>query len=139
MQKQIISKKDEKREEKLQAFDRIRWVCGGLQKEGGLEGLHPHLGGVSRAYVIGREAANFAVGLGSAVEAEVCTRTWEKSCPNNDQIAVDTTISSDFGQVPTVQILSIKEITGIGESLAGRLLLYDALSARFQTIRSRGK
>jgi UDP-N-acetylmuramoylalanine--D-glutamate ligase len=56
----------------LQAFDRIRWICGGLQKEGGLDGLRPHLGRVAKAYVIGREAAAFAVALGPGVEAEVC-------------------------------------------------------------------
>ncbi|PRY25998.1 UDP-N-acetylmuramoylalanine--D-glutamate ligase [Aliiruegeria haliotis] len=56
----------------LQAFDRIRWICGGLEKEGGLEGLHPHLGSVAKAYVIGREAEHFALGLGSGVDSEVC-------------------------------------------------------------------
>lgn len=44
----------------LQAFPRIRWICGGLQKDGGLDGLVPHLGAVVRAYVIGREAEAFA-------------------------------------------------------------------------------
>ncbi|ETX14752.1 UDP-N-acetylmuramoyl-L-alanyl-D-glutamate synthetase [Roseivivax halodurans JCM 10272] len=56
----------------LLAFDRIRWICGGLQKEGGLAGLAPGLAHVSKAYVIGREAAGFALGL-SGVEAEICT------------------------------------------------------------------
>jgi UDP-N-acetylmuramoylalanine--D-glutamate ligase len=56
----------------LQAFQNIRWICGGLQKEGGLEGLHPALENVSKAYVIGREAQQFALGLG-ALEAEICT------------------------------------------------------------------
>ena len=56
----------------LAAFDRIRWICGGLEKEGGLSGLHPHLGSVRRAYVIGREAAAFARKL-PGVDAVVCT------------------------------------------------------------------
>jgi len=56
----------------LQAFERIRWICGGLEKEGGLAGLVPHLGSVVKAYVIGREAAHFAMQL-QEVEAEVCT------------------------------------------------------------------
>ena len=55
----------------LAAFDRVRWICGGLQKEGGLGGLVPHLGHVAKAYVIGREAADFARQL-PGVEAEVC-------------------------------------------------------------------
>ncbi|MCZ4256030.1 UDP-N-acetylmuramoyl-L-alanine--D-glutamate ligase [Sulfitobacter sp. G21635-S1] len=54
----------------LAAFDKIRWICGGLEKEGGLEGLAAATGGVRKAYVIGREAAGFAMQLN--VEAEVC-------------------------------------------------------------------
>mgnify|MGYP003631314574 CR=1 FL=1 len=56
----------------LQAFGQIRWVCGGLQKEGGLGGLLPHLGAVQKAYVIGREAEDFARQL-VGVETLVCT------------------------------------------------------------------
>jgi UDP-N-acetylmuramoylalanine--D-glutamate ligase len=55
----------------LQAFPKVRWICGGLQKEGGLDGLLPHLGHVVKAYVIGREAEGFARQLVGA-EAEVC-------------------------------------------------------------------
>jgi len=56
----------------LQAFGKIRWVCGGLQKEGGLSGLLPHVGAVQKAYVIGREAEDFARQL-IGVDAMVCT------------------------------------------------------------------
>ncbi|WP_146587492.1 UDP-N-acetylmuramoyl-L-alanine--D-glutamate ligase [Puniceibacterium confluentis] len=56
----------------LLAFDNIRWICGGLQKDGGLDGLVPGLGHVRKAYVIGREAAGFAMGLGG-ISTEVCT------------------------------------------------------------------
>jgi molybdopterin/thiamine biosynthesis adenylyltransferase len=44
------------------------------------------------------------------------------------------------GVIGTLQALEvIKLITGIGEPLLGRLLLYDALGARFDTIRYGGK
>ncbi|WP_136634887.1 UDP-N-acetylmuramoyl-L-alanine--D-glutamate ligase [Pseudooceanicola onchidii] len=56
----------------LGAFENIRWICGGLEKEGGLDDLLPATGSVRRAYVIGREAAQFAVKL-RGVDAEVCT------------------------------------------------------------------
>lgn len=56
----------------LAAFSRIRWICGGLEKEGGLGALAPHLGNVAKAYVIGREAAGFALHLGDTPH-EVCT------------------------------------------------------------------
>ncbi len=54
----------------LAAFKNIRWICGGLEKEGGLEGLAEASASVRKAYVIGREAAHFAMQL--SVEAEVC-------------------------------------------------------------------
>ncbi len=39
------------------------------------------------------------------------------------------------GVIGTLQAVEvIKEILGLGEGLAGKLLIYDALSARFQTI-----
>ncbi|MDB2407532.1 UDP-N-acetylmuramoyl-L-alanine--D-glutamate ligase [Jannaschia sp.] len=56
----------------LQAFDGIRWICGGLQKDGGLDALHPHLHRVAKAYVIGREAQTFALALGPGVAVEIC-------------------------------------------------------------------
>ncbi len=56
----------------LQAFKNIRWICGGLEKDGGLEALKPGLENVTKAYVIGREAAGFALQL-EGVETEVCT------------------------------------------------------------------
>src|SRR6056297_2330969 len=56
----------------LEAFENIRWICGGLEKEGGLAGLAPGLVNVVKAYVIGREAAGFALQL-DGVEAQVCT------------------------------------------------------------------
>jgi len=54
----------------LSAFGRIRWICGGLEKEGGLDALKGATGNVVRAYVIGREAAGFAMQLD--VDADVC-------------------------------------------------------------------
>ncbi|MGC3936532.1 UDP-N-acetylmuramoyl-L-alanine--D-glutamate ligase [Roseobacter sp. EG26] len=59
----------------LAAFEAVRWICGGLEKEGGLASLGA-ASSVKKAYVIGREAANFAMQL--PVAAEVCT-TMEKA------------------------------------------------------------
>ena len=43
-----------------------------MEKEGGLDSLVPHTGTVKKAYVIGREAAQFAMQL-TGVDAQVCT------------------------------------------------------------------
>ena len=54
----------------LAAFKNIRWICGGLEKEGGLDALQDATGAVKKAYVIGREAASFALQL--PCESEIC-------------------------------------------------------------------
>ena len=48
----------------LQAFDRIRWIAGGLGKEGGIAALAPYLGRVAKAYLIGHSARDFALEIG---------------------------------------------------------------------------
>jgi len=54
-----------------QLMREIGWICGGLQKEGGLSGLLSTLDNVRKAYVIGRDAEAFAMQL--KVDREVCT------------------------------------------------------------------
>jgi len=56
----------------LGAFKKVRWICGGLQKDGGLAGLHAALGSVQKAYVIGREADAFALDL-PGIDVMICT------------------------------------------------------------------
>lgn len=55
----------------LQAFDRIRWIAGGLGKDGGIAALAPHLGSVVKAYLIGHSARDFALQLGDTPH-EIC-------------------------------------------------------------------
>ncbi len=61
----------------LQAFDRIRWIAGGLGKDGGIAGLSPFLGAVAKAYLIGHSARDFALQLGDTPH-EIC-ETMEKA------------------------------------------------------------
>lgn len=48
----------------LQAFERIRWIAGGLGKDGGIAALTPYLEHVSKAYLIGHSARDFALEIG---------------------------------------------------------------------------
>ncbi|HYD15006.1 MAG TPA: molybdopterin-synthase adenylyltransferase MoeB, partial [Hyphomicrobium sp.] len=53
--------------------------------------------------------------------------------PNCSEVGV---LGSVVGVVGTLQATEVlKELTGVGESLAGRLLLYDAKEPRFETVR----
>ncbi len=55
----------------LAAFARIRWIAGGLGKEGGIAACLPHLGNVAKAYLIGHSARDFALQLGETPH-EIC-------------------------------------------------------------------
>ena len=55
----------------LRAFDRVRWIAGGLGKEGGIASLSRELGTVAKAYLIGHSASAFALQLGD-VPHELC-------------------------------------------------------------------
>ena len=55
----------------LQAFPKIRWIAGGLGKDGGIAGLVPYLNSVVKAYLIGHSARDFALELGQTPH-EIC-------------------------------------------------------------------
>ena len=44
----------------LNAYENIRWICGGQQKDGGLSKLNSVIKKVKRAYIIGAEAENIS-------------------------------------------------------------------------------
>ena len=55
----------------LSSFERVHWIAGGLPKEGGIEPLRPLFGRVTRAYLIGEAAPQFAATLGDTVPYEI--------------------------------------------------------------------
>ena len=55
----------------LQAFPKIRWIAGGLGKDGGIAALAPFLSSVVKAYLIGHSARDFALQLGETPH-EIC-------------------------------------------------------------------
>lgn len=55
----------------LQAFGKIRWIAGGMGKDGGIVALQPFLGSVVKAYLIGHSARDFALQLGDTPH-EIC-------------------------------------------------------------------
>ena len=55
----------------LQAFPAIRWIAGGIGKEGGIAALLPFVGSVKKAYLIGDSARDFALQLAD-LPHEIC-------------------------------------------------------------------
>lgn len=57
--------------------------------------------------------------------------------PSCAEAGIVGALTGVIGSMQAMEV--IKEVTGAGDSLAGRLLIYDALSARFETLRYRRK
>ena len=55
----------------LQAFAKVRWIAGGIGKDGGIKALLPFVGSVQKAYLIGHSARDFALELGDTPH-EIC-------------------------------------------------------------------
>ena len=76
----------------LQAFDRIRWIAGGLGKAGGIAALKPLLGPVVKAYLIGHSARDFALELGEVPHAICETMARAVAAASADAAPGDTVL-----------------------------------------------
>ena len=59
-------------EKALASFDNIYWIAGGIAKAGGIEPLEPYFNRITKAYLIGAAATDFAQTLNGKVEFELC-------------------------------------------------------------------
>lgn len=91
----------------LQAFPKIRWIAGGLGKDGGIVALQPHLGSVVKAYLIGHSARDFALQIG-ATEHEICetmeravARAAEEAQPG--EVVLLAPAAASFDQYPNFE------------------------------------
>jgi UDP-N-acetylmuramoylalanine--D-glutamate ligase len=91
----------------LQAFPKIRWIAGGLGKEGGISGLKPFLSPVVKAYLIGHSARDFALQLGETPH-EICetmdravTRAAEEAEPG--EVVLLAPAAASFDQYPNFE------------------------------------
>ena len=91
----------------LQAFRNIRWIAGGMGKEGGISALWEHLGAVKKAYLIGHSARDFALELGD-LPYEIC-ETMERAVARarEEAVAGDTVLlapaAASFDQYPNFE------------------------------------
>lgn len=85
----------------LQAFTRIRWIAGGLGKDGGITDLQPHLGQVVKAYLIGHSARDFALQIGAtphevlSTMAEAVARAHAEAQPGETVLLAPAAASFD--------------------------------------------
>lgn len=91
----------------LQAFPRIRWIAGGLGKDGGIAALAPMLGSVVKAYLIGHSARDFALQLGETPH-EICetmdravARAAEEATPG--EVVLLAPAAASFDQYPNFE------------------------------------
>lgn len=92
----------------LQAFGKIRWIAGGMGKEGGIAALGPVLGSVVKAYLIGHSAREFALQIGD-LPHEIC-ETMERAVARAAQEAEPGEVvllapaAASFDQYPNFEI-----------------------------------
>ena len=91
----------------LQAFPKIRWIAGGLGKEGGIAALQPLLGSVVKAYLIGHSARDFALQIGD-LPHEICetmeravARAAEEAQPSD--VVLLAPAAASFDQYPNFE------------------------------------
>jgi len=76
----------------LQAFDNIRWIAGGQGKDGGISGLVDSFGRVTKAYLIGASAKEFAEQLGDT-PCQICeTMQQAVAAASADAVTGDTVL-----------------------------------------------
>jgi len=91
----------------LQAFSHIRWIAGGLGKDGGIAALTPHLDAVVKAYLIGHSAKDFALELGDT-PYEICETMAEAVARASEEAQTGETVllapaAASFDQYPNFE------------------------------------
>lgn len=109
----------------LQAFPRIRWIAGGMGKDGGIKALVPYLGSVAKAYLIGHSARDFALEIGDTPH-EICeTMDRAVACAAAEAEAGDVVLlapaAASFDQYPNFEKR--------GEDFAAKVRALDGVSA----------
>ncbi|UWP87983.1 UDP-N-acetylmuramoyl-L-alanine--D-glutamate ligase [Aliiroseovarius crassostreae] len=88
----------------LAAFKNIRWIAGGLGKDGGIESLKDQLGNVTKAYLIGHSGREFALQIGDLPHEicdtmEVAVRAAARDAQDGDTVLLAPAAAS-FDQYP---------------------------------------
>jgi len=111
-------------EKALQAFPRIRWIAGGLGKDGGIEALQPALGSVVKAYLIGHSAREFALQLGNT-PYEICETMARAVAHASDEAEAGEVVllapaAASFDQYPNFEKRGEDFVAEVQKLIAGR-------------------
>ncbi|MTI45430.1 UDP-N-acetylmuramoylalanine--D-glutamate ligase [Roseibium hamelinense] len=73
----------------LSSFERIYWIAGGREKEGGIQALDEYFPRIAKAYLIGEAADDFAATLDGHVDYEISGTVEEAVKSANRDVASD--------------------------------------------------
>lgn len=94
-------------EKALLAYDNIRWIAGGVPKEGGIEPLKPLFERIAKAYLIGQCAPAFAATLGQTAHTDCGALEAAVSAAAADAQPGDTVLlapaAASFDQYPSFE------------------------------------
>ncbi|VDC28313.1 UDP-N-acetylmuramoyl-L-alanine--D-glutamate ligase [Pseudogemmobacter humi] len=107
----------------LAAFPRVRWIAGGMGKDGGIAALAPVLDSVVKAYLIGHSARDFALQLGETPH-EIC-ETMERAVARAaaeaqpGEVVLLAPAAASFDQYPDFEKRG-EDFTRLVQALPGR-------------------
>lgn len=93
----------------LASFPAIRWIAGGLAKQGGIGELAPFFPKIRKAYLIGAAAKEFAATIGDATAVENCG-TLESAVKlaareaGPDEVVLFSPAAASFDQFPNFEV-----------------------------------
>jgi UDP-N-acetylmuramoylalanine--D-glutamate ligase len=121
-------------EKALASFTNIYWIAGGIAKSGGIEPLKPYFGRVTRTYLIGQSADQFAATIGTAMPVEK-SGTLEKAVASalrdarsdgrEDAVVLLSPACASFDQYPNFEIRgdafvkAVAQLPGVHMTIGG--------------------
>ncbi|MEL6505205.1 MAG: UDP-N-acetylmuramoyl-L-alanine--D-glutamate ligase [Pseudomonadota bacterium] len=93
----------------LSSFEKVRWIAGGLAKEGGIAALQRQFHRIEKAYLIGEAAGTYAAQLGDGVAYEIsgtldhAVANAARDATGKDEVVLLSPAAASFDQFPNFE------------------------------------
>ncbi|MEL7273588.1 MAG: UDP-N-acetylmuramoyl-L-alanine--D-glutamate ligase [Pseudomonadota bacterium] len=93
----------------LSSFEKVRWIAGGLAKEGGIAALQGQFHRIKKAYLIGEAAGTYAAQLGDGVAYEIsgtldhAVANAARDATGQDEVVLLSPAAASFDQFPNFE------------------------------------
>ncbi|MEL7229119.1 MAG: UDP-N-acetylmuramoyl-L-alanine--D-glutamate ligase [Pseudomonadota bacterium] len=93
----------------LSSFEKVRWIAGGLAKEGGIAALQGQFHRIEKAYLIGEASGTYAAQLGDGVAYEIsgtldhAVANAARDAAGQDEVVLLSPAAASFDQFPNFE------------------------------------